>query len=741
MYGEHVRRRAWPKDRARRINASEFRSRGWLQGGAAGGSALCYAGGVTPHSEQDPRSHELARLAAELRHHEAAYRKGEPEISDAAFDELADRYAELADALGVPANERVDAKPGDEHTDGFTQVAHVVPMLSLEKLSPARRDGKTPCEQLALWLERRRKELELQSGESLPLLVEPKIDGISVSLLYEHGALVRAVTRGDGEKGDDITAQVRSAGAVPERLAGVRGRMEVRGELYWPRPAFDAWNAGLLAAGKEAIANPRNGCAGTLKRKELRGLDAAGIVSFLYGVPWAEGFALPSTQTGILRFLAEHGAPVYLDQIAVVEGADAAIAACEAFGLRRGTLPFDTDGMVLKIEALKHYELLGSTGHHPHWGIAYKFPPERKQTLLRGVELSVGKSGKITPVAMLEPVQVAGTTVARAGLHNFVEVARKDIRVGDTVWIEKAGDIIPQVISVVLEARPANALPFARPSQCPACGSAVVVEEIFVRCPNPACPAQRRERLIHFTGRRQMAIDGVGEALIDQLIALRGLSRPDELFLLTVDELASLDRMGKKSAENVVRALSGAKDRGLARVLNALAISQVGEGMSHELATYFGSMGELLAFAARYVAGDADAIHTVAPAQGTGAIEGLGKKSADVIFAELDAPAMRSVIDGLTAAGVKMDAVQSRRVEVEAVAGKTFVLTGTLPTLKRDQAAELIKNAGGKVGGSVSKKTHYVVAGDEAGSKLEKAQELGIPVLDEAGLLTLLQGG
>ncbi|MFM2415542.1 MAG: hypothetical protein RL385_265 [Pseudomonadota bacterium] len=696
---------------------------------------------MTPHSEKEPRLHELEQLASALRHHEAAYRRGEPEISDAAFDELADRYAELADALGVPVNERVDAKPGDEHTEGFAQVAHLVPMLSLEKLSPARRDGKTPREQLALWLERRRKELELETGEPLPLLVEPKIDGISVSLLYEHGALVRAVTRGDGEKGDDITAQVRSARAVPERLQGTRGRMEVRGELYWPRPAFDAWNTSLAAAGKETIANPRNGCAGTLKRKDLEGLDATGIVSFLYGVPWAEGVTLPATQTGILHFLAEHGAPVYLDQIAVVEGADAAIAACEAFGQRRASLPFDTDGMVLKIEGLKHYAVLGSTGHHPHWGIAYKFPPERKQTRLKDVELSVGKSGKITPVAILEPVQVAGTTVARAGLHNFVEVARKDIRLGDTVWIEKAGDIIPQVIRVVLEARPLDAVPVERPSHCPACGSSVVVEEIFVRCPNPACPAQRRERLIHFTGRRQMAIDGVGESLIDQLISQRGLSRPDELFLLTVDELASLERMGRKSAENVVRALQAAKERGLARLLNALAISQVGEGMSHELATYFGSMRALRAFAARYVAGDPDALLTVAPSQGTGAIEGLGRKSADVIFAELDAPAMRRVIDGLAAAGVQMDAVAARRVEVEAVAGKTFVLTGTLPTLKRDQAAELIKNAGGKVGSSVSKKTHFVIAGEEAGSKLEKATELGIPVLDEAGLFALLASG
>jgi DNA ligase (NAD+) len=356
-----------------------------------------------------------------------------------------------------------------------------------------------------------------------------------------------------------------------------------------------------------------------------------------------------------------------------------------------------------------------------------------------GVELGVGKTGKITPVAQLEPVLVAGTTVARASLHNFVEVARKDVRIGDTVVVEKAGDIIPQIVEVVREQRPDDAREIERPTHCPACGSQVVVEDIFVQCPNPGCPAQRLERLVHFAGRRQMAIDGLGESLIEQLIEKRDISRPDQLFTLSESDLESLERMGKKSAQNVVRSLAAAKGRGLAKVLNALAIRHVGEGMSQLLASYFGTADALLAFARRYVEADPEAVASVAPESGSGAIEGLARKTADAIFAELDSPAVRAVFEGLAKAGVKLESQRAPRLEVAAVAGKSFVLTGTLPTLKREEAAERIKSAGGKVAGSVSKKTDYVVAGDDAGSKLEKAQELGVAVIDEAELLRLLE--
>jgi len=694
------------------------------------------------HDAHDAQLKELSELEAQIRHHEVLYREGKAEISDAVFDDLVDRYSELADALGVTDEQRPDKKPGDDHTEGFAQVEHLVPMLSLEKLTPNRRDSKGAAvpmnDQLSQWVERRKRDLEMGEGASLGLVVEPKIDGISVSLLYEGGKLRRAVTRGDGRKGDDITKQIQSARAVPLTLRDARGKLEIRGELYWPRPDFDRYNQQLREAGHETIANPRNGCAGMVKRKELAGLEAVGIRSFLYSVPWVEGISLPPSQSGILSWLAENGAPVYLDMIDVVHSGADAIAACEAFGQRRSGLPFDTDGMVIKIDELKYYGRLGATGHHPHWGIAYKFPPERKQTTVQDVELGVGKTGKITPVALLAPVFVAGTTVSRASLHNFVEVARKDVRIGDTVIVEKAGDIIPQIVDVLRELRPDDAREITRPERCPACEAEVVVEEIFVQCPNPACPAQRRERLVHFAGRRQMAIDGLGESLIDQLIEKRDVTRPDELFELTVEDLAELERMGKKSAQNVVKSLGEAKSRGLAKVLNALAIRHIGETTSQAFADYFGSAEVLLDFARRYVEGDLAAIAAVAPDSGTGAIEGLGRKTADAIFAELDSAPIRAVFEGLTRAGVKLSSVRATRVELAAIAGKSFVLTGTLPTLKRDEAGDRIKLAGGKISGSVSKKTDFLVAGEEAGSKLDKAKELGVSVIDEAELLRML---
>ena len=695
-------------------------------------------------SKTDGRG-ELEELAKQIQHHEAAYRRGEPEITDSEFDALFDRYRELADALGLAPSERIDTKPGEDHTEGFETVEHRVAMLSLEKLTPNRKDSKgAPIpleEQLEQWYERRRVELELSAKAELPLFVEPKVDGVSVSLLYQGGKLARAVTRGDGRKGDVITRQVLAARAVPEKLRGVTaGELEIRGELYWPTQAFLDYNARLEAAGERALINPRNGCAGLIKRKEPEGLEHTGIRSFLYQIPWAEGVDVPATQHEVISWLGERGADVYVEEVRVVRDAREAFAYCEQYGERRATLPFEIDGMVIKIDEHRHYGRLGETGHHPHWGIAYKFPPERKPTRLIGVVVQVGKSGKLTPVAELEPVFLAGTTVKRTSLHNFVEVERKDIRIGDMVYVEKAGEIIPQVIGVKLDERPKDAQPIHRPHECPACGTLVLTEDVFIYCPNPACPAQVRERLEHFVSRSALEVDGIGSKLIDQLVERMSVTRPHELFGLDVATLAGLERMGKKSAENVVKGLEAAKDRGLARVLVGLAIRHVGETMAEDLAGYFHSADALLEFAARYAAGDPKAIETVAPEKGTGAIEGLGRKSADSIFGELASPAMREIFDGLRAAGVKLTANEEKREEVDGVAGKTFVITGTLPTLKRKDAETRIKQAGGKTSGSVSKKTDFVVAGEEAGSKLEKARELGVTVIDEAQLLDLLGG-
>ena len=354
--------------------------------------------------------------------------------------------------------------------------------------------------------------------------------------------------------------------------------------------------------------------------------------------------------------------------------------------------------------------------------------------------MQVGKSGKLTPVAELEPVLVAGTTVSRASLHNFVELARKDVRVGDTVFVEKAGEIIPQVVGVDPDARPASAVPFPRPERCPTCETPAVSEEIFLYCPNPSCPDQIRERLKHFASRAAMDIEGLGASLVDQVVDKLGVRSPVDIFHLERDALAGLERMGDKSADNVVRAIEGAKDRGLVRVLIGLAIRHVGVTMATDLGAHFGTAEALLAFADRYVAGDDEAIQRVAPDKGSGAIEGMARKTADSIFAELASPAVRAVFEGLAAVGARLDAPRVVTQEVEAVSGKAFVLTGTLPTLKRSAAAERIKSAGGRVSGSVSKKTDYVVAGAEAGSKLAKAEKLGVAVIDEAALLAMLDG-
>ena len=679
---------------------------------------------------------ELEQLTEEIRYHEAAYRAGAPEITDSAFDDLVERYQELADQLGIDPSERLDVQPGEDHTAGFETVEHRVPMLSLEKLSPNRRDsngGPMPLsDQLSAWFRRRLKELEV---DELPLIVEPKVDGISVSLLYANGALRQAVTRGDGRKGDVITKQVTQLGTVPTKLKGAQsGEIEVRGEIYWPLTEFKRFNATL----EKPLINPRNGCAGMMKRKDPAGLEATGIRSFFYQIAWQEGLKLPRTQAEALQWLADRGAEVYLSEVFQTASDREALEYCEGYQERRGTLDYDIDGMVIKIDDLTLYSRLGATGHHPHWGIAYKFPPERKPTVLLAIEVSVGKSGKLTPVAILEPVFVSGTTVSRASLHNFIELERKDVRVGDTVLVEKAGEIIPQVVEV--DKRKRGARRFVLPTACPTCGTPVVSEEIFVYCPNPACPDQVRERLRHFASRQAMDIDGMGEVLVDQVVDRLGVRSPDDLFRLEVDELAALDRMGQKSAERVKAGLQAAKERGLARVVNGLAIRHVGETMAEDLAAYFKTAEALLAFAARYAAEDADAIATVAPAKSSerGAIEGLARKSADSIFHELDSPAVRKVFAGLAEVGVGLQAKAADVREVAAVSGKTFVLTGTLPTLKRTEATKRIKSAGGKVSGSVSKNTDYVVAGDDPGSKLDKAQALGVEIIDEAVLLELL---
>ena len=673
---------------------------------------------------------ERALLEAQLRYHdERYYRQAEPEISDAQYDELRDRYQRLCDQLNLPQSERYGSTPGDDRSVGFVTVRHRVPMLSLEKATDAGEEASASSK-LAAWVERTRRLADLPAEAPLALFVEPKIDGMSVSLTYRDGRLQQAVSRGDGISGDVITEQVRASGAVPEKIDST-GTFEVRGELYLPLQCFVALNKRLLAEGGKPLINPRNGCAGLMKRKDPTTLRGIGISAFIYHVAWAEGVTLPSTQHELIAWLKKLGFATN-PFVSVHDDADSAARACADFNTQRTTLPYDIDGMVIKVDDLRLHDRLGTTEHHPRWGVAWKFPPERRATRLRGITVQVGKSGKLTPVAELEPVVLAQTTVSRASLHNFSELERKDVRIGDSVLVEKAGEIIPQVVSVVLTERPPIAVPYARPTHCPACAAAVLTEDIFIFCPNPACPAQVRERLRHFTSRTAMDVQGLGEAVIDQLCTAKGLTSPAQLFALTAEDISSLERKGEKSAQNLVAALNDAKDRGLARVLVGLSLWQVGEKLAEDLASTCGSMAALLELADRHAAGDP------APLAQLDAIDGVADTTARAVLDQLGNAAVRQVIADLAAAGVKLTAEQRVVRQVAGVAGKTFVLTGTLPTLTRDQAEAMITAAGGTCTGSVSKKTSYVVAGDEAGSKLAKAQTLGVTVLDEAGLRALL---
>lgn len=669
---------------------------------------------------------ELSQLERLLRHHdERYYRLADPEISDAEYDQLRDRYLALADALGLPDEERYGQLPGDDRSAGFTSVTHRVPMLSLDKAYT--------IEELQRFVESVQRLLENQWDGML--VAEPKIDGMSVGVEYRDGRLFRAVTRGNGVEGDIITEQLRASGALPERLAGIAaGSFEVRGELYLPRARFAAINEGLRAQGERLLANPRNACAGLMKRKDAESLRDVGVQAFCYHVPWADHLQLPDRHWQRLQWLKAIGLPVN-QASAQCESIESAHAACLAFAEERDRLPYDVDGMVIKVDDTAVYAELGETSHHPRWGVAWKFPPERKQTRMRGLIVQVGKTGKLTPVAELEPVHVAGTTVSRASLHNFRELRRKDVRIGDMVYVEKAGEIIPQVMGVVADLRPAAAEEISVPEHCPVCQTPAVEEEIFVYCPNPACPAQLRERLIHFAGKSGMDIDGLGPALIDQVIEQLGVREPADLFGIDAAQLAGLERMGERSAANVSRALEAAKTRGLDRVLAAMSIPHVGTTLGSDLARFCGDYATLDSLVERHLHGDPGAQAELER------IDGVAATTAQGLLEYLASPEIRRAFARLQEAGVRLDLPEEQRLQrSEQLAGRSFVLTGTLPHYTRSEAAELIKAAGGKVTGSVSSKTSYVVAGEAAGSKLQKAESLGVPVIGEEELMDLLAG-
>lgn len=751
----------------------------------------------------------LIQLAERLRAlDEAYYGAARPEASDAEYDALRTDYDDLADTAGLPEEERYTRSVGDDHSDGFATVVHTTPMLSLEKAATRPehlRDGgadllpedaqklprwesETAWGKLKAW-ERRTLEA-IGSQPSLAIMLEPKIDGISVSLAYMDGRLERAVTRGDGRRGDVITAQVLASGAVPATVSE-RARFEVRGELYLPQAAFDALNARLGADGDKLLANPRNACAGLMKRKDPSTLDGCGVQSFLYFVPvGSHEMALPASQTARLKWLGEQGFQVHPEARAC-EGVEDAYRECLAFAERRASLDHDIDGMVLKLDNTSLHDGLGTTDHHPRWGIAYKFPPERRATRLLGITIQVGRTGALTPVAELEPVRIAGTTVARASLHNRSHLERLDARVGDLVVVQKAGEIIPQVVEVRKDSRLTNSVPFAFPTHCPVCGGDLedrgqgvdkdTGERIqLIACSNIAtCPAQLVGRLEHFASRRALDLEGLGGIVAEALVGKWLVKDVLDLFDLSVEGLAVLNLgtedaprvFGEKNATKLVDAIRRARTAPLAKWLHALAIHDVGETISIKLAATHGTLEaiadsdalalvieaatleeERKALGERSDANAArskeekdtakarqkklkDRITTMESRIREAGVEDIGPVVASSVSTFLASERGRAIRMRLSTLGISPRG--ETRVVDGPLSGKTVVITGTLPTLSRDQARDLVRAAGGKASDSVSKKTDYLVAGEEAGSKLAKAQALGVPVIDEAELRRL----
>ncbi len=670
--------------------------------------------GQRPQAER-----RIAWLHAELDRHLRLYHQEDaPEISDAEYDELFRELQQLEAAhpdLVRPDSptQRVGAPP----VEGFAEFVHRVPMLSL--------DNAMSEPELRAFDERVRRLLE--RDDPIDYVVEPKLDGASVELVYEDGVLQAGATRGDGRVGEDVTANLRLSPSVPLSLqGGAPGRISVRGEIVLPTARFERLNARRLARGLEPFANPRNAAAGSLRmlhdvdRERLRALELRAYAVGEGLVPAVE------TQAQVLAQLAAWGFATSPES-RVCHGVEAAIEAHAALLERRSALPIEVDGSVVKVDRLAYQNELGILSRAPRWAVAYKFPPSQATTAVLAIEVQVGRTGALTPVAKLEPVRVGGVTVSNASLHNRDEIERKDVRVGDTVVVQRAGDVIPQIVKVVLEQRPKRARAYAFPERCPVCDSAVVrlEDEAVTRCPNLDCPAQLRNNLRHLAGRGALDVEGLGVKLIEQLVERGAVTRLSDVFRLGAEALQGLDRMGEKSARNLVAALDKAKHTTLARFLVALGIRHVGETVAEQLARHFGDLDVLL-----------DA--------GTPEIEavpGIGPTIAESVAAFFSDPRNRSEVKELRELGLSWEKSAPAPPRGEGpLAGKIFVLTGTLEGMTRGEAKQRIEAQGGKVSGTVSKKTSYVVAGADPGSKLAAARDLDVAVLDQAGFEELLGG-
>lgn len=674
----------------------------------------------------DVRARATALRREVERHNYAYYVLDQPTIPDAEYDRLFHELQALeAEHPELVTSDSPTQRVGGKPLDGFAPVRHTVPMLSIRTETDTEASGAQAFDA------RVRRELGL--GDADPLIeyaAELKFDGLAISLRYEQGLLVQAATRGDGETGEDVTQNIRTVHAIPLRLniESPPAVLEVRGEVFMRRDDFERYNARQREAGKATLVNPRNGAAGSVRQLDPAIAAQRPLSFFAYGLGEVQGWNAPATHSGTLDALAALGVPV-CDERITGQGASALIAFHDDIAARRDQLPFDIDGVVYKVNRFGLQRELGFVTREPRWAVAHKFPAQEQLTAVLGIEVQVGRTGALTPVARLAPVFVGGVTVTNATLHNQDEIDRKDVRVGDTVIVRRAGDVIPEVVAAVIDRRPVPEPPRFNILQsypvCPECGSHVVrlEGEAAVRCTGGLyCPAQRKQALLHFAGRRAMDVEGLGDKLVDQLVDRGLVHSPADVYGLSLDTLASLDRMAEKSAANLLAAIETSKATTLARFIFALGIRNVGEATAKDLAQHFGSLDRLIGATETALL----EVRDVGPIVAQSIIQ---------FFAEqhnLD------VVDKLRAAGVRWPESTGMQQSAGVLAGKTLVLTGTLPTLTRDAAKERIEAAGGKVAGSVSKNTDYVVAGEEAGSKLAKARELGVTILDEAGLLALL---
>ncbi|HFT5241214.1 TPA: NAD-dependent DNA ligase LigA [Yersinia enterocolitica] len=662
---------------------------------------------------------QINQLRTSLRHHEHQYHVLDaPEIPDAEYDRLMQQLRDLETqhpeliTLDSPT-QRVGAAP----LDAFEQVKHEVPMLSLDNVFD---------EESYLAFDKRVHD-RLKRAEPLTFCCELKLDGLAVSLLYENGELVRAATRGDGTTGENITANVRTIRAIPLRLQGdnIPQRVEVRGEVFMPQAGFEQLNEDARRKGGKVFANPRNAAAGSLRQLDPRITAKRRLTFFCYGVGLLEGGELPRSHIQRLMQFKAWGLPVS-DRVKLCTGSEQVIAFYRQVEQDRASLGFDIDGVVIKVDDLDLQEQLGFVARAPRWATAFKFPAQEQITQVREVEFQVGRTGAITPVARLEPVQVAGVMVSNATLHNADEIERLGLRIGDTVIVRRAGDVIPQVVGVVLEQRPQDAKEITFPEQCPVCGSEIerVEGEAVARCTGGLfCAAQRKEALKHFVSRRALDVDGMGDKIIEQLVEKQYVENPADLFELTAGKLTGLDRMGPKSAQNLIVSLEKAKQTTFARFLYALGIREVGEATAANLAAHFRNLENLRA-------ADIDALKSVPD---------VGEVVAKHVLNFLSEEHNQKVIEALEKVISWPEPQQIVAEEIDSpFAGKTVVLTGSLTILSRDEAKDRLTALGAKVSGSVSKKTDLVIAGEAAGSKLIKAQELGITVIDEAEMIRLL---